>query len=75
MEKYEAGDHPTMGALAHKLKPSIDNMGIITLKETIREIEKAGKGNSGSEKLPGHLHQLDSVMAQVVNSLKQEFKL
>jgi CheY-like chemotaxis protein/HPt (histidine-containing phosphotransfer) domain-containing protein/anti-sigma regulatory factor (Ser/Thr protein kinase) len=75
MEKYEAGDHPTMGALAHKLKPSIDNMGIINLKETIREIEKAGKSNVGIEKLPAHLHQLDSVMVQVVDALKHEFNL
>ncbi len=73
MERHAAGDLATMGALAHKLKPSIDNLGIMDLKETIREIERAGKSATGNENLPAHLQQLSSVMHVVISSLNQEF--
>jgi CheY-like chemotaxis protein len=35
-ERYYSHDLKAMAALAHKIKPGIDNMGIISLKETIR---------------------------------------
>jgi response regulator RpfG family c-di-GMP phosphodiesterase len=73
MERFEAGDLATMGALAHKLKPSIDNLGIIDLKETIREIERAGKSATGNEKLPAHLQQLNNIMHIVIEELQKEF--
>ena len=73
MERYEAGDLATMGALAHKLKPSIDNLGIVDLKEIIREIERAGKSATGNEKLPSHLQQLNHIMHIVVEELHTEF--
>jgi CheY-like chemotaxis protein/HPt (histidine-containing phosphotransfer) domain-containing protein len=73
MERFEAGDLATMGALAHKLKPSIDNLGIVDLKETIREIERAGKSATGNEKLPAHLQQLNNIMHIVVEELQKEF--
>jgi len=74
-EKFESGDHKTMGALAHKLKASIDNMGIQGLKETIREIERAGKSISGHEHIPAHIEHLESVMSKVFQELRTEFNL
>ena len=35
-------DIPKVGALAHKLKPGIDTMSIVTIKQVIREVEQEG---------------------------------
>lgn len=40
-----------IGSLAHKLKPTIDNMGITSLKEMVREVEVQGKSGIENEAL------------------------
>jgi HPt (histidine-containing phosphotransfer) domain-containing protein len=37
--------------LAHKMKPSLDNLGIISLKEVVRKLEKAKDENLGLEEV------------------------
>jgi len=73
-EKYQQGDFIAMGAIAHKVKPSIDNMGIVSLKETIREIEKIGKAGAANDTLPGLLEKVSNNMGQVVEALQNEFE-
>ena len=72
-EKYLQGDYKAMGVIAHKIKPVIDNMGIITLKEPIRQIEKNGKLGVNDEVIIPLLKILKTTISLAVDSLKVEF--
>lgn len=61
-----------LGAVAHKIKPSIDTMGISSLKDIIRSVEKNGKEMINLEELPELLHQVEDVLTRVINELKSE---
>ena len=68
LEAFEKGDFEKVSALAHKIKPSIDMMGIKDLQEPIRTIEKDGK-ESGQE-LPNLVPKLDKILTTVFDELK-----
>ncbi|MBS4062998.1 MAG: PAS domain S-box protein [Chitinophagaceae bacterium] len=61
-----------MGAIAHKLKPSIDNLKINSLKSIIRAIEKAGKENNKSEELQNQIQLTEEIINQTIKKLSQE---
>jgi CheY-like chemotaxis protein len=73
IEKYYEGEYKAMSAIAHKIKPSIDNMGIASLKDTIIEIEKKGKFEKDDKALPGLLEFIKITLLKVVELLKNEF--
>lgn len=73
-DAVQSGDWPRMGAVAHKLKPSIDNLGIEKLKLLIREIEKAGKDNNFTLNLHDKIKILENVISDVIGQLKNEFE-
>jgi CheY-like chemotaxis protein/HPt (histidine-containing phosphotransfer) domain-containing protein len=75
MLKYEKGDYKGMGAIAHKIKPGIDNMNISSLKDTIRAIEKIGKEGNDSDLLPSLLDSVSVNLELVFNGLKKEFEV
>lgn len=56
--------------IAHRIKPSIDNMGITSLKTEIREIEKLAETNSELPQLELQIKKLHEVISKVVNELK-----
>ncbi len=72
-KRYNDNDYKGMAAVAHKIKPSIDNMGIVSLKEVIREIEKAGKTNTADDRIPGLLQTVVTDISKVVDALQHEF--
>lgn len=57
---------------AHRIKPSIDNMGIGSLKSEVREIEALATENQHSPKLIQLIQQLDSTIKKVVEGLQAE---
>lgn len=61
--------------LAHKMKSTIDSMGIARLKETIRAIEANGKQKNDLDGLPALIKQVDEVLAQCNEQLKKDFSL
>ncbi|MDZ4808888.1 MAG: response regulator [Bacteroidota bacterium] len=71
---YQLNDLEKMAAIAHKIKPSIDNLKINSLKQIIRAIEKAGKERDDSNELPGLLQLTETVITKVINKLNQEKK-
>ncbi|MEO6721525.1 MAG: response regulator, partial [Ferruginibacter sp.] len=73
--KYHHSDYKGMGAIAHKVKPSIDNMGIFSLKEPIREIERIGKSGDDYDALPGLLKKLSKELTAVIAALQNEFEV
>ncbi len=57
--------------IVHRIKPSIDSMGIVSLKEPIRLIEKLTKENQSSNHLQDLLTQLLSTLELVLSHLKR----
>ena len=72
MENYQQGNYKAMGALAHKIKPVIDNMGIVSLKDTIIEIERKGRLNTNDEALQDLLFLVKTSIDAVVKLLDAE---
>ena len=70
---YQQNDYKGMAAIAHKIKPSIDNMGIVSLKAVIREIEKAGKTGAIDVHIPDLLQTVVTDINKVIEGLKNEF--
>jgi PAS domain S-box-containing protein len=68
---YHSADYRSVGEIAHRIKPSIDNMGIITLKETINEIQKFAETYKSSVKLESLITEIDVVVQSVVRQLKK----
>jgi PAS domain S-box-containing protein len=68
---YDAADYRAVKEIAHRIKPSIDNMGIITLKEPIREIEKFAETYKSAGKLETLITEVDMVVQSVVRQLRK----
>jgi PAS domain S-box-containing protein len=75
MQAYNKKELEVMGALAHKMKPSIDNLNIDGLKDVIRAVEKAGKEGDGSEHVNTMLQKVNTTVTAAVNKMKQDFNL
>ncbi|MDJ1467843.1 hybrid sensor histidine kinase/response regulator [Xanthocytophaga flava] len=74
-EYQQAENWTAIGSLAHKMKASIDNMGIQSLKNEIREIETLGKGDIQQldiNRLNELINYVEEVINQVLHSLKEE---
>ncbi len=61
--------------IAHKLKATIDSMGITRIKEVVRIIESSGKKGEGVDKIPGHVQEVINVLQACMEQLKRDFKL
>lgn len=61
-----------LGAVAHKIKPSIDTMGISILHEDIRLVERYGKEGSNTDEIPALLGKIETVINKVIDDLKAE---
>lgn len=61
-----------LGAVAHKIKPSIDTMGIETLREDIRTIERYGKESSNTDELPALMDKLELIINKILIDLRVE---
>jgi len=61
-----AGDLAKIKSVAHRIKPSIDNMGIVTVKEDIRNIELNAAELQATGQLEKLISKLDAVVSQVV---------
>lgn len=61
--------------LAHKLKSTVDSMGIVSLKQVIRQIEQQGKKEERTEQLPGAVEQVATVMLACADQVKKDYAL
>ena len=74
-EKYEANELITVGEIAHRIKPTIDSMGIVSAKDTIREIEKIGKSGIDKGNLQQLIEKVEKDIGQAVEAIKNDFQL
>jgi CheY-like chemotaxis protein len=64
-----------LSKLAHKIKSTIDSMGIGKLKDVIRLIESNGKQKQNLENMAAWVQQVDDVLQDCVHQLKTDFSL
>lgn len=64
-----------IGGIAHKIKSSIDTMGIILLKEDIRKLETYGKEQLNLDEVPILIQKIITVLSKVIQALKVEYSL
>jgi PAS domain S-box-containing protein len=70
---YLANDLKKMGAIAHKIKPTFENLNIHLLKLDIKSIEIAGKENKALPDLKELLDKIEHTVAKVILQMKQEY--
>ncbi len=72
-ESYRQGNYGALGSLAGKMKPVLDNMGIVTLKEHIAAMVKAAGGEINDAALSHSLSTIKTTINNAVNELRKEF--
>lgn len=71
-EMYRSNDYKAMGEIAHQVKPILDNMGILSLKEPISKLEKLGHLESNDEEIPQLLKKIKTTVNLVIAALGNE---
>lgn len=61
--------------LAHKMKATIDSMGIVKIKDVVRAIEANGKKGEEVDKIPAQVQEVVKVLEGCVGQLKRDFDL
>lgn len=61
--------------LAHKMKSTIDSMGITSLKDIIRQIEQNGKKGEQTELLAAQVSLVATVMRECIAQVKKDYSL
>ena len=70
---FADNDLNQMGKLAHQLKPSIDNLNIVTLKQVIRKLEDAETSGANKQVIRKLLDNLNSTTNLIINKIKTEY--
>jgi len=63
-------DYERIAVIAHKIKPSIDNLCIRSLTQLIREIEKAAIGGKSKEEVLAMLDRMVEIVEEVIGQMK-----
>jgi len=74
VDRIEAGlqtqDWPEVKAAAHKMKPSVDMMGITSLHDVVRGIEGNAKTETNLEQIPELYFTLSETLEKVYEQLR-----
>lgn len=63
-------DYDEIKSAAHKMKPSIDMMGIVSLKNEIRNLEKLALDRADVVTIKNAIVYLETTLEKVINQLK-----
>lgn len=70
-EAYAADDFEQIKKLSHRIKPSIDSLGIKLLKDDIREIEKSAVEYGHSSRLNTLIQTVEIVLIEAISQMKE----
>lgn len=73
-EAYANDDFEQITKLAHRFKPSIDSLGILQLKEEIREMEKKAIEYGRSPRLKELINKVEAVLSRVIDEMNVYLK-
>ena len=68
---FKTKNFETLQKVAHSMKPSIDNLGILSLKKEIRELENYQNPKQDFDKYTKLVKKVCAVMQEVVREVKQ----
>ncbi|MFP5040742.1 Hpt domain-containing protein [Parasediminibacterium sp. JCM 36343] len=67
-------DWDKVAFVVHKMKPTIDSLGVDTLKPTILALEaKGSKDKLSLSVIAGHIEQINAALQQVILDMKADF--
>jgi len=69
---FVEGDFPTLKAIAHRIKPSVENMRIGNMYQEIRQIEQLAMEDTSSPLLPGLLEHASTVLIEAIDQMREE---
>ena len=72
VEATDIQDWEQVSRMAHKLKSTIDSMGIKSIHGDIRRVEAQAKAGENLEELPGLVKQVDAVVSLCIRQLRKE---
>jgi PAS domain S-box-containing protein len=67
---YSANQMEQVKKIAHRIKPSIDTLGIVALKDDIRDIEKNADAYGQSEKLSQLIDKVETILTNTLDEIK-----
>ncbi|WP_431209257.1 Hpt domain-containing protein [Puia sp. P3] len=67
---YTSGNFEFIRKTAHRIKPTLGNLGIVTLKDDIQTIEDLAAGQNPSDRLLELLRRTNGVVINVAGELK-----
>ena len=71
----DKGDIDSLKNLAHKIKPSLNDLAVTSIKQEIVDIESFDKNESSLELLKSLVDKVTSVLTEVVNQIKKHQNL
>jgi CheY-like chemotaxis protein len=74
-EAWERKDYSAVGAIAHKMTPSLEMMGVSSLKNIIIELKNSTFSEQNLESIPQWISIVDDMCCKVVRELKQTWHL
>lgn len=72
VEATDVQNWEQVSRMAHKLKSTIDSMGIKSIHGDIRRVEAQAKAGENLEELPGLVKQVDAVVSLCIRQLRNE---
>lgn len=75
MQAAASGDWLAVSKLAHKMKPTIDSMNIVSITADIRTLETKAGNKTDTDKLKNLAVKVDRVINAVAEQLKDEYNL
>jgi hypothetical protein len=60
--------------MAHKLKSTVDSMGINSIREDIRKVEADAKQLQSLDEMPGRIKRIESIINQCIGQLEVEIQ-
>jgi PAS domain S-box-containing protein len=69
---FQEKDFKTLQAIAHRIKPSINDMGITDITDEIKQIELLALEDPHSDALPRLLEKTEKVLDKVIDQMKKE---
>ncbi|MCJ8211052.1 PAS domain S-box protein [Mucilaginibacter sp. RS28] len=71
---YHTGDLKMIGEIAHRMKPSLANLKIHSLKEVVASMEKLGRGEINTNNIEAFINQFTEVLNAVVADMKKKLE-
>lgn len=67
-------DIATIKRIAHKIKPSVEQMGVFSIRETIRTVETYDLTIGNWEEIRKHVDEINTCLVKVIDAIKKDSK-